>query len=496
MNTLRYIGPFFRMNNLSPEDISSQLFYFAKETVKILCLESKCGILASTKNFKKINTTIDITTISNFSPLLCIYKKSSPTLIHTKNSTCLDDTTFKKEISPKTNALLTLSLLELIEYYDYFKDIDNKNYSLSGIYKELAKNQLVFYSDHLRSTEGYFICKKNTSGNNHKNFTLIDKDKNFNFLDQAYMMLCYYTYSQLELDDELLEEYKLFSLEILQMFIECSSNLYDCSFEELCNILFAFNIFYSKYKGEDCKNLLIDISDYLICKYNEGDYLVENFEYTSFLSLNLLLAYNNTNIISFLETHKDINQKLFSLYDTDKELFYKLDGKKTSKYSCLDITFYLMNFLCSNESNLSTDDKKHLSSIYKKFIINSGIVSSWPDPPTLDDYERYKKFSLNSTDMLDESVFRMVNLQSPITCSTLPMFHKKVSYDKKKDEFSSISKNSFDSDNNLIILFLFISLLKDNMISILELKTSEPEVEMKEPDITTTPSTTEECNED
>ena len=131
---MRYIGPFFRMNSLSQKEINGQLFYLSKEAVKTIVLHSKCGLVSPIKRYSKSSSTIDITTNSNFSPLLCVYRKASPTLVHSKNSNGFDEDSFKKEINPSTNALMTLSMLELLDYYRSFKDIDNSLYSIYELF--------------------------------------------------------------------------------------------------------------------------------------------------------------------------------------------------------------------------------------------------------------------------------------------------------------------------------------------------------------------------
>ena len=123
---MRYIGPFFRMNKLSQKEISGQLFHLSKEAIRTLVLESKCGLVDSIKNYKKTSSSIDITTSGNFSPLLCIYRKSSPNYIHSKNYNGFDESSFKKDISPITNALMTTSILDLTTYYSRFKAADEK----------------------------------------------------------------------------------------------------------------------------------------------------------------------------------------------------------------------------------------------------------------------------------------------------------------------------------------------------------------------------------
>ena len=155
MKNLRYIGPFFRMNSLSEKEINGQLFYLSKEAVKTIVLQSKCGLVSKIRK-NKSSSSIDISTNSNFSPLLCVYRKSSSNFIHSKNSNGFDEDTFKKEINPSTNALMTLCLLELLDYYRSFENIDSNNYDLYTVYNTLAKEQLKFYSSNLRNGEGVF----------------------------------------------------------------------------------------------------------------------------------------------------------------------------------------------------------------------------------------------------------------------------------------------------------------------------------------------------
>ena len=99
----------------------------------------------------------------------------------------------------------------------------------------------------------------------------------------------------------------------------------------------------------------------------------------------------------------------------------------------------------------------------KKFIINSGILPSWPDAPTLDDYERYRGLTLNSNDMVEESYFRMPNLPTPASSGMASVFSKSIMYNKRKDTFTQ-SKPSFDSYKNFLNFYLFIYLFKDDFI--------------------------------
>lgn len=471
MKNLRYIGPFFRMNSLSEKEINGQLFYLSKEAVKTIVLNSRCGLVSQIKKYNKLYSSIDITTNSNFSPLLCVYRKASPTFINSKNSRGFDEETFKKEINPSTNALMSLCLLELLDYYRSFENIDKNIYSINEIYKNLTKDQLDFYSTHLRNREGVFVDKKNLLENNSKNFNLVDKDKKFKFSDQAFMMLAYYLYSIKNPNDESSDSYKEFSNQILKMFCDFKDQIYDCSLDEVCKVLLSLNILYSYDDNNkaELKDLIIDLADYVMCKFDEKDYYIDSLDTASLCSIVLTLSYKHTKILTFSEKTTEIINRLYTLYDEEKGTFYKLSSKKEIKYSCFDITFYILAFIIyQNIISSSNEYKNMLSTIYKKFIINSGLITSWPEAPTLDDYERYRGFTLNSNDMVDESYFRMPNIPTPDSTGVAPIFNKYVTYNKRKDSFS-ISKNTFDSYRNFLNFFLIIHLFKDEYMDELNL---------------------------
>ena len=470
MKNLRYIGPFFRMNSLSEKEINGQLFYLSKEAVKTIVLNSRCGLVSQIKKYNKSSSSIDITTNSNFSPLLCVYRKASPTFIHSKNSNGFDEETFKKEINPSTNALMSLCLLELLDYYRSFENIDKNIYSINEIYKNLAKDQLDFYSTHLRNREGVFVDKKNILENNAKNFNLVDKDKKFKFSDQAFMMIAYYLFSIKNSNDESSDLYKEFSEQILKMFCDFKDQIYNCSLDEICKVLLSLNVMYSyNDNNDDLKDLIIDLADYAMCKFDEKDYYIDSLDTASLCSIVLTLSYKHTKILTFSEKTTEIINRLYTLYDEDKGAFYKLSSKKEIKYSCFDITFYILAFIIyQNIISSSNEYRMMLSTIYKKFIINSGLITSWPEAPTLDDYERYRGFTLNSNDMVDESYFRMPNIPTPDSTGVAPIFNKYITYNKRKDSFS-IRKNTFDSYRNFLNFFLLIHLFKDEYMDELDL---------------------------
>ncbi|MEG2739750.1 MAG: hypothetical protein RR950_11825 [Clostridium sp.] len=465
---MRYIGPFFRMNSLSQDEICGQLFHLSKEAVKILTLNSKCGYVFSSRNSKKSASTKDISILSKFSPVLCLYKKSSPLFMHSKTSHGFDSSTFKREVEPTTNAFMTLSLLELSDYYSKFNRKSNER-ELASAYRCLCHEQLDFYYENLRNSEGIFIPKKSLFDSGSKDGNLIEKDRKFIFSDQAFMMNAYYLYSLSADDAETKEEYKNFALEILQMFLDYKEALYNVSFDEGSKILLAFNVFFGYSKNEDVTSLIIDLSEFLINKFDEKDYYVESLDDCSLFAINLMSSYKHTNIMTFKEKYSEIMDRLLSLYDEDNNVIQKLTDKKEIKYTSFDICFYLIAFVMYSEtSGNPRENNQIISNIYKKYILNSNLVTSWPDAPDLDNAERYKKCSMLSKDMLDETFFRMPNLPTLNSTGMSPMFLKNITYSKKKEVFES-SRKSFDSYKNMFIFFLMIHSFRDGFMNNLEL---------------------------
>ncbi|HAG43203.1 MAG TPA: hypothetical protein DCL31_07315, partial [Clostridium sp.] len=115
------------------------------------------------------------------SPLLSLYKKADGKLINNNDKLRWNDRKFKKEINIASNAYMTLSLLELADYYSDFIDIDNDKYSLKNYYLDLAREQLEFYALNCRNNEGVFVDKVDDSEPLLDQYNLRDKDNKFKF---------------------------------------------------------------------------------------------------------------------------------------------------------------------------------------------------------------------------------------------------------------------------------------------------------------------------
>ncbi|WP_040212403.1 hypothetical protein [Clostridium polynesiense] len=458
---MKYIGPFLRMNSLNLKNLENQLFFFAKESLKHIVLKSRCGVTISPKNFKKSFPNNDINIIKDFSPLLCVYKKANPKVIKDKEYSYWDSSTFKKEIVPSSCAFMTLSIMELINYYEGFKGIDDSMYQLSHLYKNLAKYQLDFYTSYLRNTDGVFIIKKNISEDSSDELKFEEKESKFKFSDQALMMTAFLKYSLLE-DGKDKEAYKSFSQDILNMLLHFKDSLYDLSFEELNKIVFSLNISYCYEENPQVVNFIIDLIELLKSRYEESMVLQEKIDHSSLFRINLMLSAKLCSLEHFSDISKVIRDSLLELYEKEKGIILKKSIKKEIKYSSEDLIFFILSMLIDNED----DDDKYISEIitdvYRHQIVNSKILTSWPESPSLDSPERYLGFTRSSKHLMDEKNFKISTLDSPRDNEYSSVFLKSLEYNTRKETFTP-SKISFDSTKNMNLIFIIIFLLKDKV---------------------------------
>lgn len=465
---MKYIGPFLKINKIETNNIKSQLYYLAKESLKQIVLYSKCGITIKLKDSKSKNIpNFDITTFKNLSPLLCLYRKANPNLININDKLCWNEEKFKKEINIDSNAFMTLCLLDLCDYYNTFKNIDKYNYNLGRFYLYICKRQLEFYALNFRTNQGVFIDKKHENSSYEGNPKFTDKAKDFKFSTQALLMAAYYKCSTL-LEDKDSEQFRNFSFDILNMLVELKENLYEQSFSELTRLCFALNIFYRYSRDEKCKNLILDISELIFEKFYSNKSTTNmskknNIENDTLNYINYTFVYKYINIIKAKENADFIYKKLLHLYDPEKGLFFKSSSEKNIKFSCLEILLYLICCLIDTDINNNKNNSNLIAlDIFTNQLIDPGMILSWPEAPDLNSAERYRNFSLKSEDLIEEKNFRMSSIPSPESCELAPVFAKYINYSRKKESFKS-PKISFDAYRNMFIFFLTIHILKPDV---------------------------------
>lgn len=444
------------MNSISVNEIESQLLFFTRESVKHLVFDSKCGVPISQKTLKKCMSDSEYNKVKELNPIHAIYKKAKPNIYYSKHSKLWDESSFKKDLLISSNALMTLSLLKLAEYYREFKDIDAKLFELSKTYTKIAKSQLDFYYENLRNAEGFFVDKKNVSTSNTSFPELVEIDSIFSFSSQAYMMVAYYLYSSLTYDEKESETFRKFSLEILDMFDSRKECLYDESLEECSNLCYAFNVMYSISEEEKSKSLLLDMSDFMHSQYLDYGIDEKDMSLATLTALNLYLTYKNTGLLTFKESFNDMCKLFTSLFNDEIGTFIKPNDKKDVKYYNVELVLYLINLLLQNKEIHDEDSNIDiLCNFYKKSIVHSNILTSFPAAPNLDNPEKYKHFSSNSSDLLDDLMFCLPDITTPEVSSVAPVYLKSTTYSKKRLCYST-SKTNFESDTNMFLNFIVL----------------------------------------
>lgn len=461
---MKYIGPFLKLNSLNEKNIKNQLFYLAKESIKQIVLNSELGIKYSSKKIKNKNYSHnDISIFNSNSPLLCIYKKGSSVLKLEDHKLKWTNDKIKKEINISSNAYLTLCLLELSRYFEPLEKMYPKKYNFSSFYTVLSKNQLEFYAANFRNFEGVFVNKKHISETTSTKLEFEEKSSDFKFSDQALIMAAFYSCSEF-CSEEDKEIFKNFSFDILNMFKEYKESLYNLSTSELAKICLGFNIFYNYNQNSEVLALLLDLCDFTKAKYIDSETeevtMKKNISTIGLLCLNYILLYKNTKLLIYEENIKEIYSKLQKLYSQDLGMFIKNTDKKEISYTSEEIIIYLICSILYNDI-FDSVNSNIIVNIFKHQVLESGIISSWPDVPSLDNPERYNNFSLVSEDLLPEQDFKFPSIPTPEASKVASVFFKTVTYNKKKNTFEN-TKDTFYTEENMYLFFLLSYLFKPN----------------------------------
>jgi hypothetical protein len=177
-------------------------------------------------------------------------------------------------------------------------------------------------------------------------------------------------------------------------------------------------------------------------------------ESLAFCSINSILAYRNTGLIKFKDKALEFFKKLSLYYDEEKNCLKNKDDNKEFKLYSTDIMLYLISCLLYYYY-IDNTKSKLISSFFRNIVLQSGIILSWPDPPSLEDVEKYRNLVVNSESLLEDIYFKMDSISSPEVAEASPVFIKYVTYNSKKNYFKA-GKDIFDSSKNMFIFYLLI----------------------------------------
>ena len=136
-------------------------------------------------------------------------------------------------------------------------------------------------------------------------------------------MVAYYLYAINCDDNEDKNNFKEFSLEILDMLDYFKDKIYESDLEECCHLTYALNLMYKYSKNDKCKELLIDLCDFILSKHLELGINSKDISTTALTPFNSYLCYKNTSISLFKENFIDICKSFKNTFNSDMSIFYK-----------------------------------------------------------------------------------------------------------------------------------------------------------------------------
>lgn len=451
-----HLGKFLKLNSLEYPLIEYQLFNFSKESLKQILLSSKCGEIINGKEFKDKPPNTDLLNTKHIYPLACLYKKAKPKIKSEKNIYYWKPEKIKKNVDILSNAYMTLSVLNLAEYYEKIIYDEKKRNDIVKFYVSCAKCQLNYYLNNFRNELGLFVNKIALSDNENKNYntTFSTCDSSFEFSSQAYLMVCFCKCSILLKDTS---PYKLpflnFSKEIENMFIEFKNDILNYHNKKSIELLQAFTLYINMNNNKDTPiiNLSLDIIENLFSKYS----LSSISTYDKFLLYNVLIKLRSTilnqNNDAFSEQKKLISEYIWDL----DEIFLDKNLYKNEIIDTYDIIAYELYLLKVN---------KHESlKFYNDVLIPSKIFSSFPNIPKNYESEKYFQFNHKTENIIPDKYFKPSSYKTMNECDLTPIICKNIRFLQDKNKFSK-PKIKFDSKINMRLIYLMISTLKNTII--------------------------------
>ncbi len=451
-----HLGKFLKLNSLEYPLIEYQLFNFSKESLKQILLSSKCGEIINGKEFKNRPPTTDLLNTKHIYPLACLYKKAKPKIKSENNIYHWKQEKIKKNIDILSNAYMTLSILNLAEYYDKIIYNEKKRNDIVKFYVSCAKYQLNYYLNNFRNELGLFVNKITLDDNKNKdhNITFSSSDSSFEFSAQAYLMVCFYKCSVFLKDTS---PYKLpflnFSKEIENMFIEFKNDILNYPNKKSIELLQALILYINV---DNCTNtaiisLSLDIVENFFSKYS----LSSISTYNKFLLYNVLIELKSSvlkqNNDAFSEQKKLISEYIWDL----DEIFLDKNLCKNEIIDTYDIIAYELYLLKFN---------KHESlKFYNDVLIPSKIFSSFPNIPKNYESEKYFQFNYKAENIIPDKYFKPSLYKTMNECNLTPIVCKNIHFLQDKHKFSK-PKVKFDSRINMRLIYLMISTLKNIII--------------------------------
>ena len=449
-----HLGKYLKLSSINSPTIEYQLFNFAKESLKQIFLNSKCGEIINGKEFKDKPASSDLLGSKTIYPLCCLYKKAKPKIKIENNIYSWKEKNIKKKIDILSNSYMTLSLLTLADYYNQIIKNEKKRKEVVRFYVSSAKCQLNYYLKNFRNELGLFVNKDFVEKNDSNQVTFQSTNNNFDFSAQAYLMICFNKCSEMLKDES---PYKLpfynFSKEMEKMFIDFKEDIFNQSSKNIINLLNALQIYLNlnnQYNEE-----LLDIILTLISNFFKNNSIssIGTYDKLSFYkTLSYIKSYLSENLNNtFYNLNHYISEYLWELEEFLLNNNFELN-ELTNAEDLISYQIYILN------------DKQKALNFYNSILLPSKIFSCFPNIPKSHESEKYFNFDHKDQYKIPDILFKPTCYKSMNDTNLTPIIDKYISYSYEKNKFSN-PKYKFNSLTNMKLIFLLLTSLQNIIIN-------------------------------
>lgn len=420
----------------------------------------------------------DMVLPENVSILRGIYKKGEPHYTNTYNGDekdfrnyLWDDSSFKRIITPTSQAYLIMDEIMLAEYLhkciEAFPDIQSENKkAMALLLIKSADMQSQFMSENLRNIDGLFVPKADLSSNPFGDPVLEESVDDPEVSDQA-LALQAFSMASIAFDDP---AFPLFAdkkasayclrnaAELYEVFLESPEDIFEGKTRDLCSVIPSCIEYYNATKYSSVLDYVTMLALELESRIDMSGNLLR-FPYDSKLTSNascfnainaLIKSYNLTGIQKFQSAASMLYKKL-SLLWSPLDCLYCLDADGKYKYTARDVGSVLSGLNAMRlfgENEYRNDAEKKLVSFFNSSINLSKLMQSVLPPPSQNDIEAAYALKRLNTNQMEYSYFCHPEIPLSIETNTAPVFAKKFSMKPQKRKYD-INSSSFYSEYSL-----------------------------------------------
>lgn len=405
--------------------------------------------------------------------LRAIYKKGDPHFAsqpevgsREDRSYVWDESSFKRIVSPSSQAFLMLDEVMLAKYL-YRRseegEDDSRLNALPQILMDSAAAQGKFMSDYLRNSDGLFVSKLDSGRNPFMEPELEGDEDTPAVTEQAAAMKAYSALA-VALDDDRYplfrnptsaSSFKKYAEEILMMLRDSSDDVFGCKTKDLSGTISSLVQHHRSNPSNELLKYIASLAVELesrmdmsgnIARFPDSDTFTSNSS-CFYVIKPLIESYRVTGIEKLLDASTLLYRKLDLCWDRSCGL-YSLEPGDKYKYTLRDVGYVIAGLntvRLFGDPSVRDEAAARLAAFFNSAVNSSGIVQSSMPPP---DIGRHPARPERTDADQEESVKQeFITPGIPIfpKGNIAPVFAKKFTYRPKKRKYS-INSSTFYSD--------------------------------------------------